>query len=152
MHLPHCSSFAATAVFKVCGVLMNMMGDDEGREVLRSAGGVRSLIDVLVEHGHADWQLAGMVCKTLWNFSEGYIDQGASLFDTFGEQEGEELMAVLHEYASMEDDPSFVADAARYQVWSEEFADVGEHLLMRLQSMASPLVAIHAPGGGGDND
>jgi hypothetical protein len=37
-------------------------------------------------------------------------------------------------------------------VWSEEFADVGEHLLMRLQSMASPLVAIHAPGGGGDND
>lgn len=135
---------------KVCGVLMNMMGDDEGREVLRLAGGVRSLIDVLVEHGKADWQLAGMVCKTLWNFSEGYVDQRASLSEAFGEQEGEELMAVLHEYTNMEDDPSLITDAARYQVWCDEFIDVGEHLLARVQGMANPLVPIQAPGDGSD--
>ena len=27
------------------------------------------LIEVLQEMGRSDWQLAAMVCKTLWNFS-----------------------------------------------------------------------------------
>ena len=32
--------------YTVCGVLINMMGDDQGREVLSATGGIKSLIDV----------------------------------------------------------------------------------------------------------
>lgn len=35
-------------VFTVCGVLMNLMGDDEGRAVLRQTDGIASLVEVRV--------------------------------------------------------------------------------------------------------
>lgn len=132
-------------VYTVCGVLMNMMGDDEGRGVLKTAGGVRSLIEVLVEDGQSDWQLAGMVCKTLWNFSEGYIEQAVSVSETFGEQEGEELLVVLGKYVDLDADTEFGGDQEREQLWRTEFFDVGQHLLNRVQSMSSALVAIDGP-------
>lgn len=58
-------------VYTVCGVLMNLMSDLEGRIMLKESGGIRSLVEVLQQSGGNDWPLAGMVCKTLWNFSEG---------------------------------------------------------------------------------
>merc|ERR1712226_1338706 len=54
-------------VFTVCGVLMNLMGDPDCREMMRTIDGVRALIEVLADAGTSDWQLAGMICKTLWN-------------------------------------------------------------------------------------
>jgi len=52
------------------------------------------LIGVLQEFGRTDWQLAGMVCQTLWNFS-AKITSTASCF---GEEEAQEIVDILVDY------------------------------------------------------
>ena len=43
------------------------------------------------DFGRSDWQLAGMVCMTLWNYSEKI----SSSVETFGEQETADLLDLL---------------------------------------------------------
>ena len=43
------------------------------------------------DFGRSDWQLAGMVCMTLWNYSE----KMDSSVEAFGEQETDELIDLL---------------------------------------------------------
>ena len=43
------------------------------------------------DFGRTDWQLAGMVCMTLWNYSEKMY----SSVETFGEEETEALIDLL---------------------------------------------------------
>ena len=51
------------------------------------------LIDVLRDFSREDWNLASMVCKTLWNYS-GRI---TSTNSCFGEADGQELSDILDE-------------------------------------------------------
>lgn len=46
-------------VFSACGILMNMMIEPASRAVLKEAGGIRLLLDGLVNFAQDDWQLAG---------------------------------------------------------------------------------------------
>ena len=52
------------------------------------------LIDVLRDFSQDDWNLASMVCKTLWNYSGKITSTNAC----FGEQEGQELAELLTKY------------------------------------------------------
>lgn len=48
---------------------------------------LRRLFDVLKEVGWQDWQVAGLVCKTLWNYTEhmtsSEAELGVKLSDSF---------------------------------------------------------------------
>ncbi|MBN3273750.1 ARMC2 protein, partial [Polyodon spathula] len=55
--------------FSACGVLINLTVDKNKRVILREEGGIKKLIDCLRDFGPMDWQLASLVCKTLWNYS-----------------------------------------------------------------------------------
>ena len=52
------------------------------------------LIDVLRDYGRTDWQLAGMVCMTLWNYSENITNSN----EMFGEEETNSLTELLVDY------------------------------------------------------
>uniref|UniRef100_A0A8B9JZQ0 Armadillo repeat containing 2 n=1 Tax=Astyanax mexicanus TaxID=7994 RepID=A0A8B9JZQ0_ASTMX len=56
--------------FSACGVLMNLSVDPEYRTILRKEGAIQKLMDCLRDFGPKDWQLAGLVCQTLWNCIE----------------------------------------------------------------------------------
>ena len=49
---------------------------------------------MLRDFGRGDWELAGMVCQTLWNYSGKISSTNA----TFGEQEAQELIEILIDY------------------------------------------------------
>ena len=52
------------------------------------------LVEVLRDFGRSDWQLASMVCQTLWNYSGKITSANAC----FGESEASNLMDLLIEY------------------------------------------------------
>ena len=52
------------------------------------------LVEVLRDFTRTDWQLGGMVCQVLWNYS-GKITSSNSYF---GEQESVDLVEILTEY------------------------------------------------------
>jgi len=52
------------------------------------------LTDVLRDWGTQDWQLASMVCQTLWNYSGKITSTSAC----FGEKEAQDLTELLIEY------------------------------------------------------
>ncbi|KAI8498698.1 Armadillo repeat-containing protein 2 [Branchiostoma belcheri] len=81
-------------VFTSCGVLINLMVDEKRRPTLKEEGGVKKLIDVLRDFGRTDWELASMVCQTLWNYSEKIT----SSIDCFGEEETNQLIELLLEF------------------------------------------------------
>lgn len=150
-------------VFTVCGVLMNLMADENCRGILKSINGVGSLVEVMENHGWVDWQLCGMACKTLWNFSEGVADKYPSAEDCFGVQELELLLSVLndllddslleesdHEYVDAETLANRGPVAAMFVLksfflvfphcrsWQIEFVPVASHLLCRIQARQAP--------------
>ena len=49
------------------------------------------LVEVLRDFGRNDWELAGMVCQTLWNYSGKITSSNAC----FGESEAQELSEIL---------------------------------------------------------
>ena len=55
---------------------------------------ITRLVDVLRDFARQDWQLASMVCQTLWNYSGKITSANAC----FGGQEAAELGEVLVEY------------------------------------------------------
>lgn len=115
-------------VFTVCGVLMNLMGDDIGRDKLRSTDVLENLADVLAQAGSFDWQLAGMICKTLWNFSDGVSEKYASASDCFGEV-CDNLMETLSELLNEDQVAAAAGDEETLALWREDFLPVGQHLL-----------------------
>ena len=120
-------------VFTVCGVLMNLMGDDVGREKLRSTDVLENLTDVLAQAGSFDWQLAGMICKTLWNFSDGVSNKYASASECFGDVCGN-LMETLTELLDEEQVAADAGDEGTLALWREDFLPVGQHLLDAMRS------------------
>ncbi|XP_019393412.1 PREDICTED: armadillo repeat-containing protein 2 isoform X2 [Crocodylus porosus] len=124
--------------FSACGVLLNLTVDKNKRAILKEEGGIRKLIDCLRDFGPTDWQLACLICKTLWNYSEN-ITNAASCF---GEEDINTLLMLL---ASLLDeevalDYNFDNDLRDYHkmYWETEFKPVAEKLLSRLQKDNSP--------------
>ncbi|XP_008993120.1 armadillo repeat-containing protein 2 isoform X5 [Callithrix jacchus] len=118
--------------FSACGVLLNLTVDKDKRVILKEGGGIKKLVDCLRDFGPTDWQLACLVCKTLWNFSEN-ITNASSCF-------GNDTNTLLFLLSSFLDeelalDGSFDPDLKNYHKlhWETEFKPVAQQLLNRIQ-------------------
>ncbi|XP_032039882.1 armadillo repeat-containing protein 2 isoform X2 [Aythya fuligula] len=131
--------------FSACGVLLNLTVDKDKRALLMEEGGIGKLVDCLRDFGPADWQLACLICKTLWNYSEN-ITSAASCFG----EDTDTLLVLLTSLLDEElvQDYSLDRDLRDYhkRYWEREFKPVAEKLLDRIQSHHSfvPAVTITA--------
>ncbi|KYO24699.1 armadillo repeat-containing protein 2 isoform C [Alligator mississippiensis] len=119
--------------FSACGVLLNLTVDKNKRAILKEEGGIRKLIDCLRDFGPTDWQLACLICKTLWNYSENITNA----VSCFGEEDINTLLMLLDSLLDEEValDYNFDKDLRDYHkmYWETEFKPVAEKLLSRLQ-------------------
>ncbi|KFP20880.1 Armadillo repeat-containing protein 2, partial [Egretta garzetta] len=127
--------------FSACGVLLNLTVDKNKRALLMEGGGIGKLVDCLRDFGPADWQLACLICKTLWNYSEN-ITSAASCF-------GEDTDTLLMLLTSLLDEElalgySLDRDLRDHHklYWEREFKPVAEKLLERIQSHHSLLPTV----------
>ncbi|XP_072036074.1 armadillo repeat-containing protein 2-like [Amphiura filiformis] len=133
-------------VYTSCGVLINLTADEHRRPLLKQEGGIQKLIEVMRDFGRSDWQLAGMVCMTLWNYSEKI----ESSVETFGEQETADLIDLLVDLLDEEtalDTPENADWDEETQdfmrsYWHSEFCPVASQLLQRVERCQSALVPI----------
>ncbi|KAL1770207.1 armadillo repeat-containing protein 2 [Sigmodon hispidus] len=120
--------------FSACGVLLNLTVDKDKRAILKEGGGIKKLVDCLREFGPGDWQLACLVCKALWNFSENITNAAAC----FGDEDTNRLLVLLSSFLDEELalDGSFDQDLKSYHRlhWETEFKPVAQQLLKRIQS------------------
>uniref|UniRef100_A0A8B9QMD0 Armadillo repeat containing 2 n=1 Tax=Apteryx owenii TaxID=8824 RepID=A0A8B9QMD0_APTOW len=119
--------------FSACGVLLNLTVDKNKRALLKEGGGIGKLVDCLQDFGPADWQLACLICKTLWNYSEN-ITSTASCFGEDTDTLLVLLTSLLDEELSL--DYSLNRDLRDYHriYWETEFKPVAGKLLDRIQS------------------
>ncbi|NXN38667.1 ARMC2 protein, partial [Rhinoptilus africanus] len=127
--------------FSACGVLLNLTVDKNKRALLMEEGGIGKLVDCLQDFGPADWQLACLICKTLWNYSEN-ITSAASCFGEDTDTLLVLLTSLLDEEVAL--DYSLDADLRDYHklYWEREFKPVAEKLLDRIQSHCTHLPAV----------
>ncbi|XP_010121420.1 PREDICTED: armadillo repeat-containing protein 2, partial [Chlamydotis macqueenii] len=127
--------------FSACGVLLNLTVDKNKRALLMEEGGIGKLVDCLQDFGPADWQLACLICKTLWNYSENIT----SVASCFGE-DTDTLLVLLTSLLDEElvSDYSLNRDLRDYHklCWEREFKPVAEKLLDRIQSHHSFLPTV----------
>ncbi|XP_042530963.1 armadillo repeat-containing protein 2 [Dipodomys spectabilis] len=120
--------------FSACGVLLNLTVDKDKRVILKEGGGIKKLVDCLRDFGPNDWQLACLVCKTLWNFSENITNASSC----FGDEDTNTLLALLSSFLDEELalDGSSDQDLKNYHKihWETEFKPVAKQLLHRIQS------------------
>ncbi|XP_078256381.1 armadillo repeat-containing protein 2 [Rhinoraja longicauda] len=128
--------------FAACGVLINLTVDKNKRPVLKQDGGIKKLIDCLRDFGPTDWQLASLVCKTLWNYSEKITIAARC----FGEEETGELLQLLSAYLDEEIALDVATNGSDEQLveqhkvcWESEFVPVAQQLLQRIQRHHSHL-------------
>ncbi|XP_030345096.1 armadillo repeat-containing protein 2 isoform X1 [Strigops habroptila] len=119
--------------FSACGVLLNLTVDKNKRAFLMEEGGIGKLVDCLQDFGPSDWQLACLICKTLWNYS-GNITSAASCFG----EDTETLLVLLSSLldAELALDYSLDRDVRDYHklYWEREFKPVAEKLLDRIEN------------------
>ncbi|XP_060710590.1 armadillo repeat-containing protein 2 [Hemiscyllium ocellatum] len=122
--------------FAACGVLINLTVDKNKRPILKQDGGIKKLIDCLRDFGPTDWQLASLVCKTLWNYSEKIT----STVLCFGENETNELLELLPAYLNEEIALDVAINGSdegllehHKMCWESEFVPVAQQLLCRIQ-------------------
>ncbi|NWI16700.1 ARMC2 protein, partial [Crypturellus soui] len=122
--------------YSACGVLLNLTVDKNRRALLKEEGGIGKLIDCLQDFGPADWQLACLICKTLWNYSEN-ITSTASCF-------GEDADTLLVLLTSLLDEELLLDYSLNKDLrddhktyWESQFKPVAEKLLDRIQSHRS---------------
>uniref|UniRef100_A0A4W3J808 Armadillo repeat containing 2 n=1 Tax=Callorhinchus milii TaxID=7868 RepID=A0A4W3J808_CALMI len=134
--------------FSACGVLINLTVDKSKRTILKQDGGIKKLIDCLRDFGPIDWQLASLVCKTLWNYSEKIT----SAVLCFGEKETNELLELLSAYLDEEialDPAKSGTDEGLVEFhracWESEFVPVAQQLLHRIQCHHTHLEALPFP-------
>ncbi|XP_078502984.1 armadillo repeat-containing protein 2 isoform X2 [Lissotriton helveticus] len=119
--------------FSACGVLTNLTVDGNKRHILKEEGGIKKLIDCLRDFGPSDWQLASLVCKTLWNYCENMTNTAL----WFGAEEADTLIELLSSF--LDDDAALDCncdeDLREYHnmCWSTEFKPVALQLLDRIQ-------------------
>ncbi|XP_005377906.1 PREDICTED: armadillo repeat-containing protein 2 [Chinchilla lanigera] len=131
--------------FSACGVLLNLTVDKDKRVVLEEGGGIKKLVDCLRDFGPTDWQLACLVCKTLWNFSENTSNASSC----FGDEDTNTLLVLLASFLDEELalGSSFDQDLKNYHKlhWETEFKPVAQQLLNRIQSRRTLLEPLPAP-------
>ncbi|XP_032744885.1 armadillo repeat-containing protein 2 [Rattus rattus] len=131
--------------FSACGVLLNLTVDKDKRAVLKEGGGIKKLVNCLRDFGPGDWQLACLVCKTLWNFSENITNAS----ECFGDDVTNTLLILLSTFLDEELalDGSFDQDLKSYHRlhWETEFKPVAQELLKRIQSHHSLLEPLPVP-------
>ncbi|EDL99716.1 similar to armadillo repeat containing 2 (predicted) [Rattus norvegicus] len=131
--------------FSACGVLLNLTVDKDKRAVLKEGGGIKKLVDCLRDFGPGDWQLACLVCKTLWNFSENITNAS----ECFGDDVTNTLLILLSTFLDEELalDSSFDQDLKSYHRlhWETEFKPVAQELLKRIQSHHTLLEPLPVP-------
>ncbi|XP_074253717.1 armadillo repeat-containing protein 2 isoform X2 [Saimiri boliviensis] len=119
--------------FSACGVLLNLTVDKDKRVILKEGGGIKKLVDCLRDFGRTDWQLACLVCKTLWNFSENITNASSC----FGNEDTNSLLFLLSSFLDEELalDGSFDPDLKKYHKlhWETEFKPVAQQLLNRIR-------------------
>ncbi|EGD73080.1 hypothetical protein PTSG_04795 [Salpingoeca rosetta] len=123
-------------VYSVCGILMNLLGDQDCRHVMQKNdySGIDSLIDVVAGTAGQDWQLAGLACKTLWNYAE-----------RLGQADGRELMAreqmedLVDVLANLIADDAVPKDEASREAYEHEFAGVARHLHRHVSDCLNPM-------------
>ncbi|KAM7367831.1 hypothetical protein PAMP_014105 [Pampus punctatissimus] len=118
--------------FSACGVLTNLALDPPNRVSLSLEGAAPKLADCLKDFGAGDWQLAGQVCRALWNmFGCG----SEKLLDT---HERESLLEILTAYSDEEDALKWTeADARDFHrsYWELEFLPIAQKLIKALQPL-----------------
>ncbi|XP_049627190.1 armadillo repeat-containing protein 2 [Suncus etruscus] len=131
--------------FSACGVLLNLTVDKDRRVILKEEGGIKMLVTCLRDFGPTDWQLACLVCKTLWNFSENITN--ASSF--FGDEDTNTLLVLLSSFLDEEIalDGTFDQDLKTYHRlhWETEFKPVAQQLLQRIQTHHTFLEPLPVP-------
>ncbi|KAM4693625.1 armadillo repeat-containing protein 2 [Discoglossus pictus] len=131
--------------FSACGVLINLMADSNKRALLKQEGGIKKLADCLRDFGPSDWQLAGLVCKAFWNFSENITE--AEL--CFGYEETNTLLELLSTFLDevVALDNRWNGDLIDYHkaCWEIEFKPVATQLLERIRSHHSYLEPLPVP-------
>ncbi|KAG8444685.1 hypothetical protein GDO86_009741 [Hymenochirus boettgeri] len=128
--------------FSASGVLVNLTVDHSNRAVLKEEAGVEKMIDCLRDFSPFDWQLAGLVCKALWNFSEDFESS----------YEAEESRTLQHLLESFLDEQIALGcvingDLMEYHrsCWKMEFQPVALQLLERLKRHHSDLEPLPFP-------
>nr|XP_056712179.1 armadillo repeat-containing protein 2 [Euleptes europaea] len=120
--------------FSACGVLLNLTVDKSRRSVLNEDGTIKKLIDCLRDFGPTDWQLACLICKTLWNHSENFTSTGPC----FEEEDANTLLLLLASFLDEELalDCNLDSDLRDYHklYWESEFKPVAQKLLQRIQN------------------
>ncbi|XP_023389170.1 armadillo repeat-containing protein 2 [Pteropus vampyrus] len=120
--------------FSACGVLLNLTVDKDKRVILKEGGGIKKLVGCLRDFGPTDWQLACLVCKTLWNFSENITNASSC----FGDEDTNTLLVLLSSFLDEELalDGSSDQELKNYHKlhWETEFKPVAQQLLNRIQS------------------
>ncbi|XP_054678456.1 armadillo repeat-containing protein 2 isoform X4 [Grus americana] len=127
--------------FSACGVLLNLTVDENKRALLMEEGGIGKLVDCLRDFGPSDWDLACLICKTLWNYSEN-ITSAASCFGEDTDLLLVLLTSLLDEELAL--DYSLDRDLRDYHklYWEREFKPVAEKLLDRIQTHHSFLPTV----------
>ncbi|XP_028857832.1 LOW QUALITY PROTEIN: armadillo repeat-containing protein 2 [Denticeps clupeoides] len=123
--VPLLDSSSADVCFSACGVLVNLSAEPRHRRAIREQGAFSKLTDCLRDLGPFDWQLAAVVCQTLWNLTEEGVEQGT-----------EELLNTLHLYLDEEAELRWSADDDAHRLhracWELEFRPVAEKLRTRI--------------------
>ncbi|KAM9297532.1 armadillo repeat-containing protein 2 [Morus bassanus] len=127
--------------FSACGVLLNLTVDKNRRAFLMEEGGIGKLVDCLRDFGPADWQLACLICKTLWNYS-GNITSAASCFGEDTDTLLVLLTSLLDEELALDYSLDRDLRDCHRLYWEREFKPVAEKLLDRIQSHHSFLPAV----------
>nr|XP_045010832.1 armadillo repeat-containing protein 2 [Jaculus jaculus] len=131
--------------FSACGVLLNLTVDKDKRAILKEGGGITKLVHCLREFGPSDWQLACLVCKTLWNVSENVTNASSC----FGDEDTNTLLVLLSSFLDEELalDGSFDQDLRSFHKlhWETEFKPVAQQLLKRIQSRHTFLEPLPVP-------
>ncbi|KAG5277166.1 hypothetical protein AALO_G00114320 [Alosa alosa] len=121
-------SKSSDVCYSACGVLINLSSEPHNRHTLRQEGAIHKLAECLRDFGPYDWQLAGLVCQTLWNCTEDGM-----------EDETTELLHTLSIYLDEEEALSYSAsdgDTMRklhQACWELEFRPVAQRLCRRFQ-------------------
>ncbi|XP_031438129.1 armadillo repeat-containing protein 2 isoform X2 [Clupea harengus] len=131
-------SKSSDVCFSACGVLINLSAEPHNRHTLRQEGVIQKLGDCLRDFGPCDWQLAGLLCQTLWNCTEENM-----------ENETEELLHTLSMYLDEEEALSWSADSAMRELhqacWELDFRPVAQRLRRRILGQVTLSEPIREP-------